>query len=485
MLPGDWAESRGPQTFAFSDPKQLGRFFKRYVGQLGGGRQFDRMTRGAVMSGATAALVESDYIDADWRNEFANFYAETFRPLPDRCERIHFLDPDAELYQGYAVIRPLIGRPICRTVLAPPRRLAPYVSCQARSISSPYGYRFGVRGFPFITQDSQYGVCAHAAIWMVALYFHLRFRRPRFYLSDIVEGARHTPFIHRLIPSSGLTHEQISGALEALDMPAISYVLDDLPDGENSRTIACRYLNSELPVNLLGSGHARVLIGYGADQDGGLFFVSHDDARVPYWPIQDAETGYGPPPEGGETVSWERLVVPLPGKIYLAGEAAEREGAIALRQEMSKHDELAEALAKFDARELRIRTYVTETSEYKRALRDRDLPQEVRDHHAGISCSHWVWVVELQDRAAVDDGPDCVLGEIVIDATSDDIRPNFLCANLPGKVMRWEQLGAKTIASDVPVGGPYETGCALHVLSPEWQGGESCVDRLVRKVRRG
>jgi hypothetical protein len=470
MLPDDWAEERGPEILSF--PKDLQDYFRRYVFDLEGGRPAQWVTRTAVRAGATSVMVERNYIDADYRNEFANFYAQTFRHLPDRCQRLHFADLKTREYQGFAVMRPILGRPVCRTMLAPPPGLAPYVSCLTQSRAFPYGFRFGIRGFPFISQDYQYGVCAHAAIWMVAHYFHLEFRRPRFYVSDIVEGAKQSPYIYRQVPSVGLTHEQISAALEALRMPAISYVLDELPQSENSHTIACRYLNSRLPVILLGGQHARVLIGYGADDHGELFFICNDDARGPYLAIQDAETAYAEAEvEDAEAVTWERLVVPVPGRIYLAGEPAEREGALALRRELAKAADLSEILKSVEDGDTRVRTYVSEIADYKRRLRGRGVPPEVVAHHARISCSHWVWIVELQDRSLAAKGRRCVLGEVVIDATSDGLKPNFLFANLPGRVMRWEALGGPTLSADVPKGEPYETGCALHAPSPHRNGG--------------
>jgi hypothetical protein len=462
VLPKDWADDKGPEFLSL--PDDLAHLFDVFLHRLAGREPLEMVLRTAVRCGATQVMLERDYIDADYRSEFANFYAETFRPLPDRCQRLHFFDPEERQYFGFSVMRPIIGRPVSRSVIAPPPPLRPHISCLIESKASPYGYLFTVRGFPFISQDYQYGRCAHAAIWMVAHYFHLRFARPRYYVSDIVEASREPAYLYRHTPSSGLTHPQMNAALDVLGMPAINYILEELPAEETPETVACRYLNSGLPVIVLGDNHARVLIGYGAEKDGTIFFICNDDARGPYRVIQDARTAYAG--AGPEATHWERLVVPTPGRIYLAGEAAEREGGLALKAELGKDEGSHELLERFEAGKLRLRSYVTDIASYKRRLRERNLSPDVVNWHARASSSHWVWVVELQDRAAAAVGPDCVVGEVAIDATSDDIKPNFLFANLPGRVMRWAELGAQTQTAPSSQTELYRSGSALHVAAP-------------------
>lgn len=461
MLPGDWSRHRAPELLAL--PQGLGQLFDSYLHDLDGGKLFEDMVAGAVAAGADSVLVERSYIDADWRSEFAGFYAEVYRELPDRAHRLHFLDSVNRRYCGYTTIRPVLGRPVSRTMLVPPPALAEHIACLADSKASPYGARFSVRGFPFLSQDYQYGVCAHAAIWMVSLYFHLAFGRPRHHMSDIVEAARQPAQAFRQIPSNGLTPAQITAALETLEMPPLTYIMGELPRGETPETVACRYLNSRLPVILLGSGHARVLVGYGAERGGRLFFVCHDDARGPYRPIEDSWAGPDRKPDDGH---WERLVVPMPGRIYLAGEAAEREGGLVLRRGLAEHEELHHHLAALERGERRLRTYVTTIADYLHRLRARGVSSDVYRWHAQAGTSHFVWVVELQDVAAAAEGHECVLGEVLVDATSDDLSPNFLSAHLPGHKMRWAELGAPTETQPAEQTDLYRTGCALNVPTP-------------------
>jgi hypothetical protein len=127
---------------------------------------------------------------------------------------------------------------------------------------------------------------------------------------------------------------------------------------------------------------------------------------------------------------------------------------------------------------------VIDIAEYKRNLRTRDLADDVIAWHAGISASRWVWVTELQDVAAAEQDPSCVLGEIVIDATSDSQRPNQLFANLPGWRIRWPALGSSTTALPSAQQEPYLSGCALHDPSGVATQLEQCSNERSRQVAR-
>jgi len=70
-------------------------------------------------------------------------------------------------------------------------------------------------------------------------------------------------------------------------------------------------------------------------------------------------------------------------------------------------------------------------------------------------------VTELQDRVAAKTDRRCVVGEIVIDATSDHYDPNFLVGNLPGYWLGWRATAPEWhgVSDSTEL---YETGAALH-----------------------
>jgi len=211
--------------------------------------------------------------------------------------------------------------------------------------------------------------------------------------------------------------------------------------------------------------HAQVLIGYGSDDDG-LFFVHHDDQAGPY--LKTRRLGVTAKDDGDD---WQALVIPMPGKIFLSSEAAVQWAGRIIEEKIDQNGasadpvpQLATLAGGLEDGRLRLRAYVTEVADYKRGLRTRGLPEDVVLWHLGISTSHWLWVVELQLREAAAISSRCVLGEIVIDATSDDPWPNPLFGNLPGLTMHWPSLGDDIMdAGSDQDETPYLTGCALHL----------------------
>lgn len=424
--------------------------------------------------GATRAVIEP-YIDADYRDEYQQFYTLTFTPPSDRCERLHFWRD--RKYLGYSTLRPIPGRPVCRTMLPPRANERASVPCIAHSEARPYGERFDVEGFPFMAQDLQYGRCAHAVIWMISYFHHLRNRCPRAYLSDIVAAAEPHES-ERLIPSPGLTLTQVGVAFRRLGLPSLRYDVDDLPGKETVESIVCRYVNSRIPLALVYGTHVVAIIGCGRDRNGFYVIVS-DDASGAYRrltpPMGLAAT------DGGEANKkrWRSLLIPLPGRLYLAGEAvqvfAQHQfsrllGALpeamphTMGERRTPTDERAD-LPEFP--NLQIRTYATHSRAYKTALAKRVLPDHIAFRRAHTVMPRWIWVAELQDATAARNGSESVLGEIIVDATSDALSPVIIDANISSyMVSRNSELiprdwASRRFRAAPSTFRPYQSGTAL------------------------
>lgn len=461
MIPSDWADFDAQARYLNIANGEFDTWLDRYSGLLPSA-PFSALIDIAKQSNATDVLWEPQYIDADYRDEFANFYASTFPPHPDRCERLHFFDFDGESdsYLGYSAVRPIVRRPVSRTVIAPPPDLRHATACIATDSTFPLGLKFDAIGFPFLGQDLQYGRCAHAAIWMISYYHHLAFRHGRRFISDIVRaaGAVHTE--HRLIPSQGLTVPQVAHVFQELNLPAVFYDLNALPIGESAETIACRYLNSRLPVLLAThdrdeGGHATVLIGYQVGENGNLEFIRQNDAYAPYEVISRSTDPCG---------DWVALLVPMPGKIYMSGETAEAVGA-AFVKSLARDPALKALGDLIQAGGVDFKSYAVQAREYKMGLQDRDVPADVIPHINRTSTSQWVWVVEAQDRAAAQNGRKCVIAEIVLDATGDGIERKPLFAILPGVWIKWPELTGVPVAKQTSQADAdrMRSGTAIHI----------------------
>lgn len=400
---------------------------------------------------ATSALLEADYVDPDYRDEYVHYYAFTYRQLPTRCARLHFFrsEQDEDRYLGFCVLRPIGDHPVGRTMLVPPDELQEYVSCTVATTVHPLGRRLQVRAFPFMEQDSQYGRCAHASIWMVALYHHLAHGTPRHLVSDIRRGAATRSELFRATPSPGLSVPQVGAALQHLGLDQIAYVTPDLDKRSSLAAVACRYLNSGMPVILATVGHATVLVGYGRDLDGQVFFVRSDESQGPYRRVYKDDDPLG---------RWDVLVVPHPGKIYLNGEAAEVAARDLFRVLLREHerDPLRELAPAF-----RVRTYVTRAGEYKVRMEERGLPESLRNVYSRLGTSTWIWVVELQDTKRAPTSRRCVIGEIAYDGTSSSLTPGPLFANLRGEAYSWPE-ARRTLKHAVEDASPYLSATAVH-----------------------
>jgi hypothetical protein len=415
-------------------------------------------------SRATLAILEPDYLDRDYESEYANHYATTFRALPSHCRRLHFFDTPDEGYRyiGYSVLRPLRAHPTGRTVLAPPPELAPHVSCICPSTVRPDGERLRVFGFPFMEQDSQYGVCAHVSVWMVALYHHLLHGTARRDMSEIAVGAASAVTPARIATSGGLTPSQLAQALYEVGLPPILYDIATLKSSTQVAETVCRYLNSRLPVILATGGHATVLIGYGRDREGRLFYVRSDESEGPYLKIYDQDDPLG---------AWKFLLVPKPGRIHLAGEFAEREARRIFRGLLKQNAN--ERLRRRLPDRLRLRSYLTQAGNYKLRARERGVSAELHSLHRYLPTPVWVWVVELQDPHLTSHSSECVLGEIVIDATSEPRDTNPLFGYLAGFAYTWQDGRERPVQRTVRDSTPHRSGSALHDASGSEDAGHA------------
>ena len=169
--------------------------------------------------GAKGAVVENDYVDRDYRDEFVGVYAKCFRSYSDRCARVHFFTrpirtsrslPGAHSdYLGFMVIRPVEAGLVGRTVLKPWCAAAGdtvYPLCTAEYRVHLNGVEFAVTGAPFIEQDRMAITCAQASMWMSLRYLSAALGSPLrgpYEVSDFAAGD--SPFEQRVVPARGLT----------------------------------------------------------------------------------------------------------------------------------------------------------------------------------------------------------------------------------------------------------------------------------------
>lgn len=238
---------------------------------------------------AKTIVVENDYTDGDYLEDYVSYYARCYRDYNRRCKRLHFFDinfdelklkewitcGDKEAiieinrhYLGFVVARPLplavIGRTVLKTypsILSNRHRCYTAVKEYQANL---YGIQLSVASLAFQEQDTVLAACATVALWsafhITSKLFESTSPRP----AEITRSANGVESSSRAIPSHGLDIRQMAHAIRSLNLePELIPARPSLP----IVSAAYSYLKMGLPV-LLGvkiegrGGHAMTLCGY-------------------------------------------------------------------------------------------------------------------------------------------------------------------------------------------------------------------------------
>lgn len=219
---------------------------------------------------AQTILVENNYIDRDYVEDFAEYYVRCFRHYRKKCTRVHFFDnlfssedfesvlrgDNQELaealrkdhYLGFIVIKPLpetiIGRTCLKTYGNDSGRrnylgVTPYKA-------SLFGLDLEIDTLAFQEQDSVLAACATSALWSIFQVTGKIFQHSIPSPSVITKSAaKYAPMDNRYFPNTGLTAFQIASAVRSLGLepskvqPGDSFIF---------KSTLYAYLRSGLPV---------------------------------------------------------------------------------------------------------------------------------------------------------------------------------------------------------------------------------------------
>lgn len=267
-------------------------------------------------------VVEYEYIDATYLDEYVNFYARCFNDYPRKCKRVHFFssihslrhleesqpkkDEDDDLYigfknfllelaisesdigstdhstlsmsyLGFSVVRPLPeafwGRTLLKHYDDKGNYKRHYPATFSHNINF-FGIRLSIKSLPFQEQDSIVDACATVALWtslgQAAKVFDIRAPHPS---SITLNGTRTTK--GRAIPSSGLSVLECCQAIRNAGLEAEVFDLVksvDVPSPlGNWVSLIYAYVHAKIPV-IVGLGrdpnrldHAVAIAGYSID----------------------------------------------------------------------------------------------------------------------------------------------------------------------------------------------------------------------------
>lgn len=413
------------------------------------------MLRDYLKGSAKTIVLEKEYCDTDYRDTFYNFFARKFAKYPSTAMRANFFDCkisprmiyDLDRYNsnyiGFCVIRPNRVAPIGRTILNPQKlSCVPGYVCMAEYPVHILGAELIARGFPYLSQDTDVTICAHAACWMVFRYFSQRYSRyAETWPYELTQLTQDLSF-GRLVPSRGLTIEQVTEMFSRFGFYPETYFRDVAAHKPIFEKLLYHYIESGLPVvaGLYKHGHAITIIGHASDfsipiqapEESDQYItalIANDDNCMPYQAIRTRSSD--PRPSGHwSKYSIEEIdsfVVPLYEKIHLSAKHARKLIETVLASEKFG----VSACSKLINRDQLItRTFLTSSKSYKKFRRKEILPFGISKVYVELPMPKFIWICEISTPELYANGQ--VIGELLFDATANHHdRLSFLIIHYP------------------------------------------------------
>jgi hypothetical protein len=306
--------------------------------------------------------IEYPYVDKVYRDSFYSYFASKHNTYYRDCIRISFFANEIknedfrsntgeiylkENFRGFLVVRPTFPNIIGRSLIDKRAFIEDdFIICNHSGSVSINGVKLKINGFPHCSQDTESISCAETTIWSVMEYFGNRYPdyKPT-YPSHIIEVLNKFSK-QRLLPTNGLTVDQISFALKQFGFGTSIYSRNNAYDKEIENIIAY-YIESGIPViaaieNDIVS-HVIVIIGHQIDSEPDFTsvnkrnldfigekieyidytdlpkkYIVSDDNLPPYCSVELSNPAelYGADSEfAGCNI--EAVIVPLYNKIYL------------------------------------------------------------------------------------------------------------------------------------------------------------------------
>jgi hypothetical protein len=482
-------------------------------------------------AGSRSVILEEDYLDRDFSEEFKAFYSTLFRRYRRHTERLHFFKTDVapllaatntasdiargleEIserleYLGFIVLRPVPGARIGRAVLnilSSPADV--HVTLQVRAAYEVhlFGATLTVTGAPFTQQHSRITACAQASLWIAGRHLCTRHHGPWLSTVKIAEAAS-TPtdvMLAQSLPAGtgGLSITNMVRAMRTMETQPLVFNAERESDGKlrwaeylKPQAIISRYVESGLPVivgldgfenspdEMPRDGHAVVVVGTSfrarpnltfADEHPHVseynpYFLVHDDQRGINlkMPVVDENEEEHTPYNVHDHVFF--ILVPLPNKVFMTAEAAERKAWDHLENfysqewptvkeknasEIGASREIGDRIGvALHQRSLVARTYLRSGWKYKRWIANSDAHDVVKAKVIYQQLSRMVWVTEFglaSELNRVDPEQRRIVSHCVIDATGSNLQ-SPLILHVPGFVYLWSQSGLEFLQETPP-----------------------------------
>jgi hypothetical protein len=233
-------------------------------------------------------VVERRYVDKIYRDAYYSYYSSKLNPYYRDCVRLSFFDakmiPDnfkrfddsdlsklksfvSEHYLGFLVLRPTFPKIIGRNAISPRAVVNDGILCCLTKINATvHSIKQKVMAFPHASQDHQTMTCAETTVWSILEYFGNKYPEYKPVLLSTINRTLHKFSYKRLLPSDGLTAEQITYAIRDFGFGAMIYSREEQEKvGYDFNSIISTYVESGIPVIAVLEndelGHAVNIIG--------------------------------------------------------------------------------------------------------------------------------------------------------------------------------------------------------------------------------
>lgn len=262
------------------------------------------------MKKAKTLVVERDYIDRDYLDDYARYYSRCFENYERKCTRLHFfagasaaggggfsqkeledriVHPDVEAddgriwqdelqeqYLGFVVVRPLVSALVGRTYLVA-NDIGDFRYCALKDFDvSFFGRRLTVKCMPFLQQDKATAACATCALWSCAQVTSKLFAHKPYCPGCITTmSLQHGMSTLRKFPNHGLEAEDMLYAIRNADLDPIYFDVENLPLLTKEDVVTCflghiyAYLAANIPLVLAGDLYEHVSQSEVLDLDSG------------------------------------------------------------------------------------------------------------------------------------------------------------------------------------------------------------------------
>lgn len=219
---------------------------------------------------AKKIIVENNYIDRDFLDDFCGYYIRCFKKYDRECTRLHFfnknftqkdfeallrgdkskIDEDTlnEAYLGFVIVKPLPQTIIGRTCLKTydtdnNRRNFPIIRDYEANL---FGLNLKVKSLAFQEQDQVVSACATSALWSIFQETGKLFQHTIPSPVDITKIACDPlPLETRYLPNTGLTVTQMAHAIRSVGLEPF---LIKAENEEVLKSTAYAYLHGGIPI---------------------------------------------------------------------------------------------------------------------------------------------------------------------------------------------------------------------------------------------